>query len=181
MIAAGCDLSTRNLDLCTLDTDTGRAEHRRIALTGSWWHDAGHMWQHLARIDPADDMDTLEWLRHHRVDLLGIERPYGRHRQAIAALHVILGALLSTLAADASWLPTLEVRPAEMRRELALKANASKAVMQARVRELVHGHGPLAVQRAGTVPPWPDDAYDAWAVAHAAWQMCERAAGRETA
>lgn len=165
VIAAGCDLSTRALDLCILDTDTGRAEHRRIALTGRWWHDAGHMWQHLGHIDPADDMDAIEWLRHHRVDLLGIERPYGPHRQAIAALHTILGALLSALATDASWLPTLEIRPAEMRRHLGLKGNAAKEEMH---REIT--------SRVRAVEHWPPDALDACAVAHAAWQMCERAA-----
>lgn len=169
MIAAGCDLSTRALDLCVLDTDTGHAEHRRVALTGRWWNDAGHMWQHLARREPEDDMDTLEWLRHHRVDLLGIERPYGPHRQAIAALHAILGALLSALATDASWLPTLEVRPAEMRRELGLKANAGKKEMHRRVLEL------------GDVAPWGPDALDAYAVAFAAYRMCQDAADRETA
>lgn len=179
MIAAGCDLSTKALDLCVLDTETLQAHHRRVALTGSWWHDAGHMWQHLARIDPADDMDARDWLHHHRPAILGIERPYGPHRQAIAALHTILGAVLSALAIDDSWLPTLEVRPAEMRKHLGLKGNAGKKELHRRVRELAHGESPLAVWQAGTVTPWGPDALDALAVAWAAYRMCQDAADRK--
>lgn len=176
MIVAGLDLSTRALDLCVLDTETMAAEHRRVTLAskgGQWWQTAGRMWQLLdwADMGDPDGISPLDWLRYRRVTLLGIERPYGPSRQSIASLHVILGALLATLAIDAQWLPTLEIRPSEMRHCLGLKATASKRDMHRAVRELARAE----------VQPWPPDALDAWAVAWAAYRICDRAAERGAA
>lgn len=177
MIVAGADLSTRALDLCVLDTETMAAEHRRVTLAskgGQWWQTAGRMWQLLdwADMGDPDGISPLDWLRYRRVTLLGIERPYGPSRQSIASLHVILGALLATLAIDAQWLPTLEIRPSEMRHCLGLKANASKQEMHAEiVARLVAGDG-----MDTTAAIYTPDALDSWAVAWAAYKICERAA-----
>lgn len=180
MIAAGCDLSTRNLDLCVIDTDTMHAEHRRIPLAdkdGQWWHTAGTLWQRLNWAG-LDDPSALDWLRHHHVTLLGIERPYGPSRGSIASLHTILGALLATLAIDAPWLTTLEIRPAEMRRELGLKSTASKQEMHDQIRDR---HAPTTTPSAGALWTWPPDALDAYAVAWAAYKICDRAAEKGAA
>lgn len=168
---AGCDISTRHIDLCAIDPDNvATCEHRRVELPTPWWDAARTMratlepsYSHAAGSGPSC---TVCWLAQRDVELLGIERPYGPHRQAIASLHTVLGALLAALPAH---ITVLEVRPQEMRRELGLPANASKE----RMHDAVYLE--IGEQWNGN-RPWPVDAYDAWSVAHAALRICERQA-----
>lgn len=91
-----------------------------------------------------------------------MERPYGPSRGSIASLHTILGAVLATIPQH---ITVLEVRPAEMRKYLSLPGNCKKEQMHSAIRDL----------RVAT-SAWPPDALDAWAVAWAAYRMCEKAA-----
>lgn len=167
----GLDLSTHALDFVLIDHDPARCEHRRVELPSPWWDAARGMRKIIGRElldedEPSWTLSVDSWLSRNEVFLLGIERPYGPSRQAIASLHTILGAVLATVP---PWITVLEVRPAEMRRELGLPGNASKERMHAAVmRYLLASEN----ERIG----WPPDALDAWAVAHATLRMCERAA-----
>lgn len=181
MVCAGLDLSTRHLDYVTIDTDNPSAyEHRRIDLPTPWWDAARTMMDtmltgHAPDGQSMDHLSVRSWLHHNGVQLLGVERPYGPHRQAIAALHTILGAVIASIPAH---ITVLEIRPAEMRAELGLKATAPKEAMHDEIRRRL-GHHPFTLADHGDAvqsQPWPGDALDAWAVAWAAWKICDRAA-----
>ena len=112
-----------------------------------------------------------QWLEQRNVHLCGIERPYSTPQQIGTAtkLHVILGAVLASLP---TFVEPFEVSPNDMRRELGLKANCKKWVVRTEVqRRLTEANVNDAWQRDRV---WPDDAYDAWAVAHAALRINER-------
>jgi len=166
MFCAGLDISTRNLDFVILNTEhPSECEHRRVELAtedGRWWESARGMEIKVAHLAWFDGFLA-------DVDLLGIERPYGPSRQSIASLHVILGAVLATIPQH---ITVLEVRPAEMRRHLGLPGNCSKERMHDAVWTKTNGY-PLS--ELTTKHPCPD-MLDAWAVAWAAYRMCEKAA-----
>ena len=114
---------------------------------------------------------------------------YLNEDRGVPKVILILGALLATLAIDAPWLTTLEIRPAEMRRELGLPGTASKEQMHEEVRSRIgcpvcklpfRGH-PTNWCLPGPEHHWLPDALDSWAVAWAAYRMCDRAAERGAA
>ena len=104
------------------------------------------------------------WLYDRNVRLVGVERPYGANRQALAALHTILGAVVSSLPRD---LHVFEVSPNDMRRELGLPGGCRKYLMHDAVLERLS----WPVAEGGI---WPEDAYDAWAAAYACLRINER-------
>jgi len=167
MTVLGVDLSTRNIDLVLLDEDDPtQATHHRIKLNQPWWESARNMRDILAsRGNLRRPFRYTAAAPAPRGHLAGVERPYGPNRQAIASLHTILGAFLASLP---SWITPVEIRPADMRRELGLKQNCPKETM----------HGAIAARHTGTANTeyfnWPPDAFDAWAAGHAALRMCER-------
>lgn len=168
MNVAGLDISTRNLDFVILNTEhPSECEHRRVELAtedGKWWESARGMRAALDSLEHSemDDYPWIEFFTYCGVSLLGIERPYGPSRGSIASLHTILGAVLATIPQH---ITVLEVRPAEMRKYLSLPGNCKKEQMHSAIRDL----------RVAT-SAWPPDALDAWAVAWAAYRMCEKAA-----
>lgn len=177
MNVAGLDISTRNLDFVILNTEhPSECEHRRVELAredGRWWESARRMEASLASMEHAE-MDDYPWIDYwtfNGVSLLGIERPYGPSRGSIASLHTILGAVLATIPQH---IQVLEIRPSEMRRHLGLPGNCSKERMHDAVWTKTNGY-PLS--ELTTKHPCPD-MLDAWAVAWAAYRMCEDAAGR---
>jgi len=158
MTVLGVDLSTRNIDLVLLDEDDPtRATHHRIKLEQPWWESARNM---VWILDERFGHHNYHELQD--VSLAGVERPYGPNRQAIASLHTILGAFLASLP---SWVCPVEIRPADMRRELGLPGNCKKARMQAVIIDGLW---------TSFEDWWPPDALDAWAAGHAALRMCER-------
>jgi len=163
---AGIDLSTKAIDLVAINEDNpAQCEHHRIPLNDPWWHSATSMRFRFTL------NHTHNWLEQRNVYLVGIERPYGPSRQTIASLHTILGAVLATLPVHA-----FEISPADMRRELGLKTNCHKSTLHDAVWVAVNG--PPGDQTRWHQPDplkgWPPDAYDAWAVAHAAMKINER-------
>lgn len=167
MNGAGLDISTKFLDFVILNTEhPSECEHRRVQLAtedGKWWESARGMGSVIWWPDDGFKEPTIPgWFRSHGVELLGIERPYGPSRGSIASLHTILGAVLATIPQH---ITVLEVRPAEMRKYLSLPGNCKKEQMHSAIRDL----------RVAT-SAWPLDALDAWAVAWAAYRMCEKAA-----
>jgi hypothetical protein len=161
----GVDLSTKAIDLVALDEDNpARCEHRRVTLNSPWWDAAISMHSRLLaeRVYP--------WIRDRDIYLAGVERPYGPHRQAIASLHTVLGAVLCCF--NRLSITAFEVSPADMRRELGLPGNCAKERMHHEV--LSTG----AFQGQGFLPL---DALDAWAAGHAALRINERGTPMEEA
>lgn len=176
MNGAGLDISTKFLDFVILNTEhPSECEHRRVQLAtedGKWWESARGMGSVIWWPDDGFKEPTIPgWFRSHGVELLGIERPYGPSRGSIASLHTILGAVLATIPQH---IQVLEIRPSEMRRHLGLPGNCSKERMHDAVWTKTNGY-PLS--ELTTKHPCPD-MLDAWAVAWAAYRMCEDAAGR---
>lgn len=164
MAVVGCDLSTRAIDLVSLDEDTpARCEHLRVPLTGEWWWSARNMRRGL------QEHHIPEWLDEKGVHLVGVERPYGRQIKAVAALYTIMGAFLASMPPRVL---CFEVSPAQMRQELGIPGNCAKAKLHDAVWSHVFGRVPAV----GLVAiDWPDDAYDAWAAGHAALAINDRA------
>jgi hypothetical protein len=157
----GVDLSTKAIDLVALDEDNpAMCEHRRVELPDPWWNTARWM-RSLLRV-----ASIPTWLEERNVYLVGVERPYGPSRQAIASLHTVMGALIASLPPQVT---AFEVSPADMRRELGLPGNCPKEQMRREVtRRMPH-------------LTWTDDAYDAWAAGYAALWINERGTPMEGA
>jgi hypothetical protein len=157
----GVDLSTKAIDLVALDEDNpAMCEHRRVELPDPWWNTARWM-RSLLRV-----ASIPTWLEERNVYLVGVERPYGPSRQAIASLHTVMGALIASLPPQVT---AFEVSPADMRRELGLPGNCPEEQMRREVtRRMPH-------------LTWTDDAYDAWAAGYAALWINERGTPMEGA
>jgi hypothetical protein len=157
----GVDLSTKAIDLVALDEDNpAMCDHRRVELPDPWWNTARWM-RSLLRV-----ASIPTWLEERNVYLVGVERPYGPSRQAIASLHTVMGALIASLPPQVT---AFEVSPADMRRELGLPGNCPKEQMRREVtRRMPH-------------LTWTDDAYDAWAAGYAALWINERGTPMEGA
>lgn len=159
-MVAGCDLSTKAIDIVALDENNpAQCQHLRIPLNNPWWTSATDM-----RLTFSLNR-VYDWLEQRNVYLVGVERPYGRQLNAVTSLHTILGAVLATLPVTA-----FEVSPADMRRELGLPGNCGKAAMHDTIANLIQPN-----------ITWPGDAYDAWAAAYAAMKINERGTPLEAA
>jgi hypothetical protein len=162
----GVDLSTKAIDLVALDEDNpAMCEHRRVELPDPWWNTARWM-RSLLRV-----ASIPTWLEERNVYLVGVERPYGPSRQAIASLHTVMGALIASLPPQVT---AFEVSPADMRRELGLPGNCAKHKMHDRIMFYFSSHG-------GKLPYSEPDAFDAWAAGFAALRINERGTPMEEA
>jgi hypothetical protein len=162
-VILGVDLSTKAIDLVCLDEDNpAGCEHLRVELQPGWWQSASRMRETMR---PA-----RRWMENRAVFLIGVERPYGPSRQAIASLHTVMGAFLASLPPLTT---AFEVSPADMRRELGLPGNCSKADMH----DAINCH----FSPYPHTDSWPPDAYDAWAAGHAALRINERGTPMEEA
>jgi Holliday junction resolvasome RuvABC endonuclease subunit len=159
-VIAGIDFSTHAVDVILLDEDTGRPRwHRRRLDTGP-----GDAFNAALRV--RDAMPVRGAWRDSGVTLIAIERPWSRQLRSIAVLMRIQGAILATLPPQ---LPILELHPQTWKRETVGKSNASKAAVAAWARaELILRCG------STTVDGWPQDAFDAYAIARAAQALNDR-------
>lgn len=167
MTILGIDVSTHAIDLTYLDEDTLAATWQRIELPQPAIAPASR------RIDQARAI--RHGLRHElerleTVHLAAIEDPASwRGGQAIKALGILTGAIYASLPDRLTILP---IRVAEWRTELGALTG-----LTVRSKEDVR----LAVTVLGAAAPdWPQDAYDAYAIALAALHITDRAA-REAA
>lgn len=151
----GIDLSTKAIDLVAISEDDPRDYQKmRVTLGPDWFVQSRFM------REAFEFASMLSFLSINNIWMVGVERPYGPSRQSIASLHTVMGAVIASLPRH---ITVMEVRPYEMRRELGLTAGASKAAMHEKI-----------IERGVTEGDKPD-VLDAWAVAHAALRMCERA------
>lgn len=155
MHVIGVDLSTRKIHYVAIDGSAALAGSWHIDIRQGdgrtpWWESSRSMRRLVSPL-----VETIERLE---APLVAIERPYGPHRQSIAGLHAILGALLASLPDSVT---AMEISPGEMRAELGVAYNAPKKIMHDQARRHVLLESP--------------DAIDAWAAAHAALRLCERA------
>jgi hypothetical protein len=148
----GIDISSHHVDFVTLDETTSDAEWTRVRLVGS---DA------FVRLrDTAWQMPSRGWLEDHGVYLVAVEVPKTRFLKSAAALFPVYGAVVAAFPADVEvW----DVHPVKWRDELGLPGNAPKDVCAARCVEL------------GAPESWPQDAFDAFAVAFYARAVNARA------
>ncbi len=167
MTVLGIDISTRAIDLVYLDEDTLHGHWQRIPLPQPAIAPASR------RIDQARAI--RHGLRHEgerleTVWLVAVEDPAAyRGGQATKALGILTGAVYATLPTHLTILP---VRVQEWRRELGLHPRATKTDAR---------HAALALGANPRLSDWPQDAYDAWAIAHAALRINTRALERSPA
>lgn len=151
MSVAGIDFSTRAVDIVLLDDDTADAEWHRYEITdkrGSFY----------AALNIRKTLPTRSWWETHGVWLIGIEKPMSPHAISISALMRIQGAILSRLPHD---ICTIETPPHEWKTETVGLSNATKQQV-------------ADWATAGARTGWPQDALDAYAIAHAVRQLNER-------
>lgn len=144
----GIDVSSYAIDLVTIDETTHATEWVRVELLGAT---AFHRLRDLHRRDLGVDLDT--------VYLAAVETPKTRFMRSAAALFPVYGAVVALLP---RWLEVWDVPPTAWRKELGLPGNASKADCAARCMDL------------GARTHWPQDALDAYAVAHYARNVNQR-------
>lgn len=158
MNVAGIDVSTHAIDLVLLDMDSDKETWHRYELRG------------------ADLIDRIRSIREvawggtfDETVALGIERPSGQHKGAMAAVSMAFGAVLVRLPA---WLLVQPWQPAEWRKACGLSGRATK--------EDVAG---WALARWGEGKPSAIDvtfdACDAYCIAYATRQRLLRRTPRE--
>jgi Holliday junction resolvasome RuvABC endonuclease subunit len=147
----GIDVSSHAIDFVALDETTNRAEWTRVDLIG------GTAFKRLQ--DVAHQMPTRGWLEEHGVYLIAVETPKTRFLKSAGALFPVYGAVVAAMPRDVEvW----DVRPTAWRQELGLPGNAPKADCAARCMAL------------GAPTDWPQDAFDAYAVAYYARNLNQR-------
>jgi Holliday junction resolvasome RuvABC endonuclease subunit len=153
----GIDISSRAIDFVRLDETTNDATWERLELTGET------SFERLRSIGDAGRWD-IAWFED--VYLAIIERPKTRFMPSAAALFPVFGAVVALLPAK---LELWEVAPTTWRHGLGLKGNAKKAEVAEAVRRLACGAEP-----EHPILDWPQDAYDAYAVAYWARAINQR-------
>lgn len=151
MAYVGCDLSTHNVDLVKLDEESDRAEWVRVPLVGENAVDRARSY----RLSAYDVWSSAFW---DDVILCALEDPAGRgDTRKIARVQ---GVVIATIPARVQvW----TLQPAEWRKACAMPGNCPK--------ERVRLFAEVRLQDAdsgGDFERWPQDAYDAYAVAYAA-------------
>ena len=141
---AGIDFSTRHIDIVLIpeDPDERGATHHAFPLEGA---DAFDRTRNIRQAMPL-----RSWWDEQGVTAIGIEEPMGPGH-ITAKLKAVQGGILQTLPAALLVHP---LSPSEWRKGAGLKGNATKDEVQAFVRE-----------QLGENPHWPQDAFDAWAIA----------------
>lgn len=156
MSIVGIDLSTHNVDLVKLDEETDRAEWVRVPLVGENAIDRARSYRRSGQdtFYPRG-MKTSWW---DDVILCALEDPAGRgDTRKIARVQ---GVVIATIPARVQvW----TLQPAEWRKACAMPGNCPK--------ERVRLFAEVRLQDAdsgGDFERWPQDAYDAYAIAYAA-------------
>ena len=106
----GIDLSSRAVDLVTLDEVMGDAHHTRISLEAAGKQATA--WERTLALPALMPPDSY-W---DGVYLAAIEAPYGSGHGTVAVLNRIVGALAATIPTRPLWV----VRPDEWKRSLRL-------------------------------------------------------------
>lgn len=152
----GIDLSTHNVDLVKLDEDSDRAEWVRVPLVGENAIDRARSYadRHHDHLAAVADWDGY-W---SDVVLVALEDPAGRgDTRKIARVQGVVIATIPTRV------QVWTMQPAEWRKACAMPGNCPK--------ERVRLFAEVRLQDAdpgGDFQRWPQDAYDAYAIAYAA-------------
>lgn len=163
----GIDVSSHAIDLIQLDETSTAAEWTRLPLAGATSFDR------LRQV--ADVMPSASW--YDDTYLIAIERPKTRFMPSAAALFPIFGAVIAHLPAT---LPVWDVSPTDWRRGLGLKGNAKKDECAARVGEIIRPTI-ITTRYREIIEEWPQDAFDAYAVAFYARELNARGIALEEA
>lgn len=151
MFVAGIDFDTHAVHLVLVDLDEQRPPwYHRFELHG------GDAFDRARSVRPAMPGPTsILW---DETLAFGIEEPQGRHKATVAKLKAVQGAVLACLPEGTLVHPLV---PAEWRRLAGLPGNASKATVAALVLDDACANG------WGEIASWPQDACDAYCIAHA--------------
>ena len=152
----GIDVSSHAIDLVKLDEETTSALWLRVPLDGATSFDR------LRQIPLAMPHGSF----YDNVYLAAIERPKTRFMPSAAALFPVFGAVVACLPAA---LELWDVPPTAWRHGLGLKGNAKKEECALKVIRLLQigDDGILTLN-------WPQDAYDAYAIAFYARELNSR-------
>lgn len=154
---AGCDFSTRAIDVVLLDEDTGAATWFRSELHGADAFDRARD-VHRAMIE---DFGSDFW---DDVLACGIEEPRG---YGAGALYRVQGAVLAGLPASLLVHPLI---PSSWRKTVGLPGNASKQDVWK------HAIGLMANDNGVVKMGWPQDACDAYCIALATRTLIQQVA-----
>lgn len=148
---AGIDLDTRAVHIVLLDDDSADATRHEYEIAdkrGSFY----------AACNVQVALPSRSWWEDNGVWLVGIEKPMSPHARSVSALMRIQGAILSRIPYG---ICKLETQPNEWKRETVGLPNATKE----QVAEWA---------TSGARTGWPQDALDAYAIAHAVRSLNER-------
>lgn len=170
-VVLGIDVSSYAIDFVTIDEDTGAAAWTRHGLVGATAFDRCR--DVPAAMPPPSFYDD--------VYLIAIETPKTRFLKSAGALFPVYGAVTASLPRLAVvW----DVHPTAWRQTLGLPGNASKDECAAAVERLRGDLAPCPTatgcdcvdecDEALRWKKWPQDAYDAYAVAHYARTLNQR-------
>lgn len=115
MTFAGCDYSTRSVDIVLIPKDGNIPAWHRFDLEG---HDAFERTRSVSQAMPSRG-----WWEDASVVALGIEEPQGVQKATVAKLKAIQGAVLACLPASLLVQPFM---PSEWRRVVGLPGNCDK-------------------------------------------------------
>lgn len=152
-VVAGIDFNTHTIDVVLLDEDSDTATPHRFLLDK-----AGDAFDRARSIRAV--MRSRGWWHDQGVIAVGIEQPRGNH--GVQALFRVQGGILQCLPDDLLVQPW---NPSSWRVACGLPGNCAKELVAGWVDEL-HGHG----------LGWPQDLYDAYAIAYATRSVLEVAA-----
>lgn len=156
---AGVDFSTHNVDLVLIDLDNLEppAWHRYMLIGETAFDRARNVRDAMPARTAYDDEGVV---------LVAIEAPFSRGRPAAgAALSRVQGAILACLPAGVE---VLELRANEWRDALGLPTRGTTAELKA--------HAARYAWARGARIDWPIDATDAYCIAAAAIEICDKAA-----
>jgi Holliday junction resolvasome RuvABC endonuclease subunit len=149
-LVAGIDYSVHAIDVVMVDEDTGDARWHRRRLDAAPG-DAFTRARRIRDLMPA----RRSWL--DTVVAVGIERPYSQNRGSVASLLRIQGAILACLPVE---LDVVELPPQTWKTLTVGKAKASKVDVRDWVVDELFARTP-------ELSDWPQDAFDAYAIARA--------------
>lgn len=144
---AGIDYSSHAVDIALLEDDSIQAKWVRIDLEG------GTPFERARSL--RNSFPSPSWWEHYGVYLVGIEDPHSRANHTAKALGLVAGAIATRLPPR---LTVVQTVPVEWKRLTVGKPSATKDEV-ARWARTYLDHG--GVQK------WPQDAYDAYAIARA--------------
>jgi hypothetical protein len=171
---AGCDYSTRFVDIVLLDEDTDAATWHRFPLKGQDAFDRARSVHHCDDGWPL--MSSLGW---EDVLAVGIEDPRG---YGAGSLYRVQGAILAAIPRGLLVHPLI---PSQWRKTVGLPGNASKDqvsqfVVRHKLASIGDGrdtsHVPLGALPMPHGVTWPQDACDAYCIALATRTLLKKVA-----